>query len=221
MMFGRTLVLSACLAFMSGYLSWANGAEILPSRLTFSEFPSEISGWSGRSAPEFSKEVLATLALDDHLNRFYTAGERFGHVFIAYYQSQREGASLHSPLNCLPGAGWLPISNSHLDIPVTRAPDAGAVTRSITVNRYVIQKGPDKQLVLYWYQSHGRVISSEYWSKAYLVVDSMRFNRTDAALVRITVPIRDADSAPETTAEGTAVEISQAMFPFLESFVPS
>jgi EpsI family protein len=220
-MFVRALILSACLATTSGYLSWAGRAETSPSRLMFSEFPSHLGEWSARPAPEFSKEVLATLALDDHLNQFYTAGERFGHVYVGYYGSQREGASIHSPLNCMPGAGWLPIANSRLDIEVPRSADRNAPPRSITVNRYIVQKGLDKQLVLYWYQSHDRVISSEYWSKAYLILDSMRLNRTDAALVRITVPFRDSDSVPDTAAEGTAVEIVKAMFPFLDGFVPS
>ena len=87
------------------------------------------------------------------------------------------------------------------------------------VNRYVIQKGLDSSGSLL-YQSPAAYIS-EYWSKAYLVLDSIRLNRTDAALVRVIVPFRDADSAPETAAEGTAVEIVNAMFPFLDGFVPS
>ena len=219
-MLGRTLVLSACLALMSGYLSWASGAETTPHRLSFSDFPLHLGNWSGRPAPEFSKEVLASLALSDYLNRFYASGDRFGHVYIGYYRSQREGASIHSPLNCLPGAGWMPISNNHFDLPIASS-SPGAAPRSLTVNRYVIQKGLDKQLVLYWYQSQGRVISSEYWSKAYLVLDSISLHRTDAALVRVIVPFRDADSAPETAAERTAVEIVNALFPVLDGFVPS
>jgi EpsI family protein len=220
-MLGRTLILSVCLAVTSGYLGWASRVEASPPRLTFSEFPSHLNEWSARPAPEFSNDVLATLALDDHLNRFYAAGGRFGHIYIGYYRSQREGASIHSPLNCMPGAGWLPIASSRLELQVPRSPDPGATPRSITINRYIVQKGLDKQLVLYWYQSHDRVISSEYWSKAYLILDSIRLNRTDAALVRVTVPFRDTDSAPDTAAEGTAVEIIKAMFPILDGFVPA
>jgi EpsI family protein len=221
MMIARTVVLSACLALTSGYLGWASGAETTAARLPFSEFPSQLGAFSARPAPEFSKEVLATLGLDDYLNRFYGIGDRFGHVYIGYYRSQREGASIHSPLNCLPGAGWMPISDSRMEVPVASSAEPGAPRHAISVNRYVIQKGLDKQLVLYWYQSHGRVIPSEYWSKAFLVLDSMRFNRTDAALVRVIVPFRDADGAPESSAEGTAVEIVNAMFPQLDRFIPS
>jgi EpsI family protein len=220
-MFGRTLVLSACLAMMSGYLTWASRPEPKLSRTPLSEMPMQIGEWSGRSAPAFSEEVLASLALDDHLNRYYATSSRMAHVYIGYYGSQRQGASIHSPLNCLPGAGWLPVSSGRLDIPVALSSSGSRPGRSITVNRYVIQKGLDKQLVLYWYQSHGRVISSEYWSKAYLVLDSIRLNRTDAALVRVIAPYQDSDSSPEAAAEHTAVTLVKAMFPLLDGFLPS
>jgi EpsI family protein len=218
-MFARTLVLTAALVVTSGYLTWAGGAEPTPSRSQLTDFPSQIGPWSGRTAPAFTPEVLASLAVDDHLNRYYVNADRFAHIYIGYYGSQREGASIHSPLNCLPGAGWLPVSNAHIDIPIASAV-AGNPPRSIMVNRYVIQKGLDKQLVLYWYQSHGRVIPSEYWSKAYLVLDSVRLNRTDAALVRVITPYRDADASPEVAAERTVVEFVEAVFPLLDGFLP-
>ena len=67
----------------------------------------------------------------------------------------------------------------------------------------MIQKGLDRQLVLYWYQSHGRVVASEYWGKFYLVRDAVRMNRTDAALVRVIVPMAPNDDNAEA-AGGTA-----------------
>jgi len=219
--FGRTLVLSACLAVAAAGLKWADGVEAAPRRQTFAEFPTRVGEWQGRPAEAFSPAVLSSLALDDHLNRFYTSPSgQLAHVYVGYYQSQRNGASIHSPLNCLPGAGWLPLSNDHLDIQVASAAGGGEL-RSITVNRYVIQKGLDRQLVLYWYQSHGRVVASEYWSKAYLVLDSMRIRRSDAALVRIIAPYRDTDAAPGATAEAAAVSLAKSIFPYFGGFLPS
>src|SRR5439155_25976870 len=122
-----------------------------------------------------------------------------------------------SPLNCLPGAGWEPLSKSYLTIPLS---GTGAEP-SISVNRYIIQKGLDQQLVLYWYQSHGRVVANEYWSKLYLVRDAVRLNRTDAALVRVIVPIASSDDAGETHAEGLAVDFVKKMFPVLPNYLPS
>jgi EpsI family protein len=217
----RTLVLAALLGLTSAYLTWADRAEAAPLRQNFSEFPMQVGAWSGRPATEFSSEVLATLALDDHLNRFYASSRgQLAHVYVGYYASQRQGASIHSPLNCLPGAGWLPVSNSRMNVNVSASPEAGA-SQTIAVNRYVIQKGLDKQLVLYWYQSHGRVVASEYWSKAYLVLDSIRIHRSDAALVRVIAPIREGGSASEAASEAAAIDLVQSMFPYLGRFMPS
>jgi EpsI family protein len=85
----------------------------------------------------------------------------------------------------------------------------------------VIQKGLDRQVVLYWYQSHGRVVASEYWSKIYLVLDSIRLNRSDAALVRVIAPVDEARPNAEIDAERSAISFVQAMFPTLDAFLPS
>ncbi len=89
------------------------------------------------------------------------------------------------------------------------------------MNRYVIQKGLDRQLVLYWYQSHGRVVASEYWSKFYLVRDAVTLNRTDAALVRVIVPIAPNAEQAETPAEENAVDFVKKIYPILPEYLPS
>ena len=89
------------------------------------------------------------------------------------------------------------------------------------MNRYVIQKGIDRQLVLYWYQSHGRVVANEYWSKFYLIRDAVRLNRTDAALVRVIVPMPSNLEAGESKAEEQAIEFVRSMFPLLSTYLPS
>ena len=91
----------------------------------------------------------------------------------------------------------------------------------MTVNRFVIQKGLDRDVVLYWYQSHGRVVASEYTSKMYMVYDALRLNRTDGALVRVITPILDNDSADGQAAAGRATAFVQAAFPRLGELLPS
>jgi len=86
------------------------------------------------------------------------------------------------------------------------------------VNRVIIEKGLDRQLVLYWYQSHGRVVASEYWGKIYTVVDALRYNRTDAAMIRVMTPLND--QSPEQAAEARAVQFVQALFPQLSQYLP-
>jgi EpsI family protein len=87
-----------------------------------------------------------------------------------------------------------------------------------TINRVVIRKGLERQLVLYWYQSHGHLIASEYWSKFYMVSDAVRLNRTDGAIVRIIAPI--SEPAAERTAEASAFDFAKSLVPTLDRYLP-
>jgi EpsI family protein len=151
-----------------------------------SAFPYDLDQRSAIDIP-LSNDVLQVLRVDDYLNRVYReqAGKPIA-LYIAYYKSQRTGETIHSPKNCLPGAGWQPVEAGYTRVAL---PDGGAAK----VNRYVIEKGLDRQLVLYWYQSHGRIIASEYAAKVYMVEDALRLNRTDSALVRVVT-----DMAPDS-----------------------
>ena len=137
-------------------------------------------------------------------------------VYVGDRASQRQGDAIHSPQNCLPGAGWEPVSQGMMSLPDLRNPQAPAVE----VNRYIVQKGIERVLVLYWYQSHGRIVASEYWGKIYLVTDAVRLNRTDAAIVRLTVPIIGESAEAERTAERQASEFASALLPRLNGYVP-
>jgi EpsI family protein len=139
-------------------------------------------------------------------------------LYIGYYESQRQGDTIHSPLNCLPGSGWEPVSKSYVSIPVEAGSHASA---NILVNQYVIQKGLDRQVVLYWYQSHGRVVANEYRSKIFMVYDAVRLNRSDAALVRVVSPVIGGDPGAEARAGDRAVAFVKTMFPLLDRYLPS
>lgn len=223
-MFARIVVLTACFALGLGLLARADRPEPVPARTTFNQFPLQFGDWRGVTDPPYSKEILAILGVDDYMARAYFTPERAGvGVYVGYYGSQRQGDTMHSPQNCLPGAGWEPVSNSFMSIPVRDA--SSSASRSIEVNRYVIRKGLDRQLVLYWYQSHGRVVASEYWSKFYLIRDAVRLNRTDGALVRVIAPIPGAATGAaaegERNAEALAIRFVQDLFPALTGYLPS
>jgi EpsI family protein len=158
------------------------------------------------------------LGVDEYVNRVYESRDGVASLYIGYYQSQRQGDTIHSPMNCLPGSGWEPLSRSYLTIPVGTDVKGSP---EITVNRYVIQKGLDRQVVLYWYQSHGRAIANEYRSKIFMVYDAVRLNRTDAALVRVVSPRYGTDAAAEDRASDRAVAFVKAMFPLLDRYLPS
>jgi len=150
----------------------------------------------------------------DHI-RIQREADAAGLDIVGYYHSQREGSQIHSPMNCLPGAGWLPVTTATATLAMSASGERAVI------NRYLIQKGLDRRVVMYWYQSHGRVVASEYWSKVYLVLDSMRMNRTDAALVRVIVPVDDNRPAPETSADDAALDFAGKIAPLLERHIPS
>jgi EpsI family protein len=185
-----------------------------------SEFPNMIGAWSEESSTQFDQDTLKVLGVDDYINRNYSESPKktIG-LYIGYYLSQRQGDTIHSPMNCLPGAGWNPIRKEYLKIPV--AESASTAAHEIAINRIIIQKGLDVQVVLYWYQSHGRVIANEYWSKIYTVFDAMRTNRTDAALVRVISPVRGSEESFIRKSEEDATDFVKNLFPILDEYLPN
>jgi EpsI family protein len=186
--------------------------ELTPPSEKLAAFPSEVNGWTGRDVP-IPQETLDVLKAGDTLERIYTNPNNSSYVdlFIGYFPTQRTGAQIHSPKNCLPGAGWAPVETGDITF------DSNGT--SIHANRYVIGKGNQRNLVLYWYQSHGRAIASEYSAKAYLVADSIRLNRTDAALVRVITPFNLGEGS--TSAEARAIEFAKKIVPQLPRFIPN
>jgi len=214
----RAIVLSLVLLAGAGAIGRASRTEPVLPRESLATFPMEIHGWQGHSADRFDQRILSVLGVDEYVSRLYVNGEsRAVGLYIGFYQSQREGDTIHSPLNCLPGAGWEPVKRQRATITVSTATGE---RRPITVNRFTIQRGLDRQVVLYWYQSHGRVVASEYWGKVYTVLDAIRLNRTDAAIVRVIGPVAGTGEAPETAAEADVVAFAQAMFPLLGRYLP-
>jgi EpsI family protein len=215
----RAVVLFVLFVAASAVIARAERTVPIPSRQPLSAFPAMLSEWRGLDDPPLTEEVLDVLGADDYLMRTYFTPQRRGAaLYIGYWKTQERGDAVHSPLNCIPGAGWQPVSNGYLRVAV---PTASGTTSHIEVNRYVIEKGLDRQLVLYWYQSHGRVVASEYWGKFYLVADAVRLGRSDAAIVRVTTPIPGSTAEAEAAAERTALGFVQELYPQLDAYLPS
>ena len=215
------IIVTSLLLLGAAFLESATRIEAVPIRESLTAFPNQIDGWTGRHLP-IDEEILSIAGVDDYASRFYvnegSADRRdTAELYIGYYGTQREGDTIHSPLNCLPGSGWAPRDQGRLLIDVRE----NGIFRMIEVNRYVIEKGLKRLMVLYWYQSHGRVVASEYWGKAYLMWDSIQMNRSDAAIVRVITSIADVDGASEVAAEQLGVEFIQSIFPLLDRFLPA
>lgn len=195
-----------------GVLSARSSNEVIPQHQDLSSFPVNIDRWEGTSI-SLTPGTLGALGAGDFLVRDYRRSPQEPRVnlYIAFFPSQRTGDTIHSPNNCLPGAGWAPIESGHVPI---RSSDGSTVS----INRYIIGKGQDRDLVLYWFQAHGRITPSDYWARIYLVTDALRMNRTDGALVRILTPIVNRnDAAP---AEARAAEFINRIVPMLDSYIP-
>jgi EpsI family protein len=197
----------------AAYLSGRTTPEPMVARESFASFPSTIGDWTGREAEPFTADILAVLGVDEHVSRIYRNGRADVALYIGYYRSQRQGDTIHSPLNCLPGAGWQPMTRRYKTVSVPGG------SYPIRVNEILIQKGLDRQLVLYWYQSHGRVEPNEYWSKVFMVYDAVRLNRTDAALVRVVTPL-DLNDEEGNHAAARATQFVETMYPLLGSYLP-
>ena len=215
-MIARAAVLCLMLGTTTVVLANARRVETSVAREAFDSFPMTVGGWQATVDPPLEEDILKVLGVDDYLSRiYYRPGAAVG-LYMGYYASQRQGDTIHSPLNCLPGAGWEPVRQGSLLI--ANADGAG---RDITVNRYIVQKGLERQLVLYWYQSHGRVVANEYWSRAYLINDAIRLNRTDGSMVRVIAPIPVGANDDGAAAERLAEEFVRVIFPLLPAYLPN
>ncbi len=192
---------------------WERAGEAHVERRPLAEFPSQLGAWRQRGADEkFSDEVQQVLRADDYVMRDYAASDgRVANFYVGYYLTQRNGATYHSPLNCLPGSGWTMRDPATVEI----TPAGGGA--AFEANRYIIENGDNRQLLIYWYQGRGRAVASEYWGKLYTVLDSVKMRRSDGAMVRVIVPFgRDEASALRSAEEVASLAAQQ-----LPAFVPN
>ena len=187
-------------------------SEVFPPRLPLKQFPAQLGGWSGTDVA-IDKDVLEILGPGDFLLRIYQNQQKSPYIdlFIAYFRSQRAGDTIHSPQHCLPGSGWAPIENQRITLTMPGH-------EPFPANRYLIAKGDSRQLVLYWFWAHDRGVASEYWAKFYLVADSIKMNRSDGALVRITTPMYPGETAD--AAQQRILPFARDVTPLLNSYIP-
>jgi EpsI family protein len=190
----------------------------VPPSEPLSLLPQSIDQWTSEDIP-ITQDTLDILGDGRFLNRLYSDSGPSGQVmhapvslFIGYFPTQRTGQSIHSPQNCLPGAGWTFASSSTIHL---ESPDL----KNYAVGEYVITNGTAKQVVLYWYLAHGRSIANDYVAKAYMRADAIRWNRTDGALVRLVTPLEPNESL--ATAQTRVIKFADRLVPMLPRFIPN
>lgn len=213
-------IVTVILVLQAALLYSAVRPEIVPPSRPLASMPTTLGSWQLVQTGVIEQEVLDVLKADDILNGVYCGsaspdcpktGQGAANLFVAAFRTQRNGKTPHSPKNCLPGSGWERISAGEMTIDVGRA-------APITVNRYVVAYGSQRDLVLYWYQSRDRVVADEYKAKFWVMADAIRLNRTDTALVRVIVPLANKD---EAKAQATATDFVRSFYSTLLDYLPS
>jgi len=200
------IVLLSGTIFYSQLMSHGKPVPILKS---LEDFPKQIGSWSGETH-RFSQAVYDKLGVDDSvLIDYKNDNEDTVSMYVGYYEDQKQGEIIHSPKNCMLGSGWQPIDISEIDISLD--------SRKISVTKLILEKSYQKMVVLYWYQSGNRAIANEYIQRFYFILDSIRYNRTNAAFVRFTSPVMSDDYE-------NAVQLLERFIkktiPILDEFLP-
>jgi exosortase D (VPLPA-CTERM-specific) len=196
----------------AAFLHTRGRGEVFPPHFPLSQFPAQLGDRTSSDIP-IDQETLEVLGPGDFLHRFYRDAEKTAPIdlFIAYFRSQRAGDTIHSPKNCLPGAGWTQIESRRVTISVPGH-------EPFPATRYVIARGDSRQVVLYWYWAHDRGVASEYWAKFYLVADSVKMNRSDGSLVRLITPLLPGETAD--TAAQRLLAFADDVVPQLQAYIP-
>jgi EpsI family protein len=201
----KIILVPIFLASQALLVHWTGSFEHPPAKPDFSQFPLQIGDWHRLREEPVDLATEAQLGADGLISRTYAQNGESANLFVAWFQSQRAGTSQpHSPQVCLPASGWVPETNDLLDI------------GPITVNRYVIAKGNERAVVLYWYQTPRRVVAGEWAAKFWLMTDAIRDRRTDTSLVRVTTWVnKDVSEATKV-----AARFSERLYPLLKETFP-
>jgi EpsI family protein len=205
-----TIVLFAQASLFYGF----SRRENVPVHKQLENFSFPSDKWTVVEDSKLDAETLEVLKADDILSRIYVDKQtgQAATLFVAYFETQRTGKVPHSPKNCLPGSGWTPSQSGVTEISVP------GQAQPIRVNQYVVSRGQNQSIVLYWYQARNRVVASEYSAKIYTVADAIRYNRSDTALVRVVVNVSDGNIKE---AMQTGASFVQSFFQPLKNYLPA
>lgn len=194
---------------------------VIPERQDLAGFPLALPGWKGRFDP-MEQQFIDSLSFDDYLMANYVSPDReLVNFYVGYYATQNKGKVPHSPRGCIPSGGWRIVGMERQMVDVWEETPATAALPSapqIPVNSVIIQKGKDRQLVYYWFEQRGRVLTSEFAVKWYIFWDSITQGRSDGALIRLVTPLPEGSEMAE--AHRRLRDFTRRVQPELERFVP-
>jgi EpsI family protein len=203
----RVIVLSLMIFSLALYLNFFPLHIVVPLKKPFADFPYNWRGWEGKSY-FFDAAILDKLRVKEYLLREYVKDGRRFTLYVGYYGMQKEGAQIHSPKHCLPGGGWLKLSETR------RSLDIDGVGK-VKFIQAVYKKGSDKKMFVYWYKMKDAYITNEYILKWYMIVNSFRYRRNDAAFVRFSTDITEDFAGPDVM-----MEAMKDFLPLLTNYLP-
>ena len=187
--------------------------HIVPERRVFAEFPLEIQEWKGTTG-RLEENILGILKAEDYIISDYVDDDdRLVNFYVAYYPDQVSGGAIHSPRGCIPGGGW-----KIKDLSLRTIEEIKVNGEPIEVNRLIIKRGEYTQIVYYWFQGHGRIVTSEWAAKWFLFWDSLTRSRTDGALVRLTAFVRPGEDSHDV--DQRLVNFTESVYPHLADYIP-
>lgn len=193
------------------FINWfEHRGEAKAERKHLSELSASLGEWKQKGSEiKFSDATESVLKTSDYVMREYVKDGKLANLYIGYYASQKTGATYHSPQNCLPGSGWEMKKPELVEIKTPKG-------KTFEANRYIIENGKYKEVMIYWYQGRGRFTASEYNDKIYTVLDSVLRRRSDGAMVRVMTSV--GNNEPEATRQ--AVDLAANTADELSEFVP-
>jgi len=205
-------VLTGVLLAQAAVFYGMSANDYVPTIAPLETMPRQAGDWTMISESKPEKEIQDLLKADAALTRTFQRSSDTVSLFVAFFKSQRAGVVPHSPRVCLPGAGWTPSGNSYVDVKVPGR------AQPININRFVVARGENKSIVYYWFQSPHHVVASEIHAKVYLVLDSLRYQRSDTSIVRVIVAVGPRG---EAYADQAALDFIQKASPIVTAHLPS
>jgi EpsI family protein len=188
--------------------------EKIPSKKSLDQFPLEVADWSAEGRQSLDNQFLKKLNLSEYIMTDYKNGEgKEVNFYVAYYESQSRGKSIHSPETCLPASGWRSDQSGTIRI-ITDAGNSGI----ISVSRKVIRYNSSKQIIYFWFSQRGRILTNMYELKLYNFWDALTKQRTDGALIRLITPVYRNEKL--TDADARLQNFMKDFVPFLEEYIP-
>ncbi|MGD9245341.1 MAG: EpsI family protein [Desulfobacterales bacterium] len=188
--------------------------EKIPAKKNLDQFPLKIEEWTADRHLTMAQSFIDRLDLSEYViaNYYDRIGKKVN-FYVAYYESQRKGESIHSPATCLPGSGW-----SFDQSGTVKITGVSGNNGNYEINRAVMQLGRNRQITYYWFPVRGRILYNAYQLKIYNFWDALTRQRTDGALVRLITRVYEDEKLED--AEKRLQNFVRDVVPVLEEYIP-